>query len=110
MSQEPRHLTPTERLHEVTMTALSRGPSLPECSVTISRNAKQDIQFEVVVRGPSVTDCNLLAQYEADLLAAKYPAGGAVSPQETPPTRIEPLDFAPPARASRRRRKAPVAS
>lgn len=63
-------------LHALELLAAARASRAaePECSVTISRNAKQDIQFEVVVRGPSVTDCNLIAQYEADLLAVKYPA------------------------------------
>jgi hypothetical protein len=48
---EPRRLTPTERLHEVTMAAMSRAPSPPEHSVEITRNAKGVAQFEVTVRG-----------------------------------------------------------
>jgi hypothetical protein len=46
-----RRLTPTERLHEVTMAAMSRAPSPPEHSVEITRNAKGVAQFEVTVRG-----------------------------------------------------------
>lgn len=49
--EEPRRLTPTERLHEVTMAAMSRAPSPPEHSVEISRNAKGVAQFAVTVRG-----------------------------------------------------------
>ena len=41
MSQtEPHRLTPTERLHEVTMASLNRRASEPTCEVAISRNAK----------------------------------------------------------------------
>jgi hypothetical protein len=47
----PHKLTPTERLHEVTMAAMSRAPSPPEHSVEITRNAKGVAQFEVTVRG-----------------------------------------------------------
>jgi len=48
---EPRRLTPTERLHEVTMAAMTRAASPPEHSVEITRNAKGVAQFEVTVRG-----------------------------------------------------------
>jgi hypothetical protein len=48
---EERRLTPTERLHEVTMAAMTRAPSPPEHSVEITRNAKGVAQFEVTVRG-----------------------------------------------------------
>ena len=37
-TQTERRLTPTERLHEVTMAAMSRAPSPPEHSVEITRN------------------------------------------------------------------------
>ena len=49
--QEPRRLTPTERLHEVTMAAMQRPSSPPEHSVEITRNAKGVHQYEVTVRG-----------------------------------------------------------
>jgi hypothetical protein len=57
---EPRRLTPTERLHEVTMAAMTRAPSPPEHSVEITRNAKGVAQFEVTVRGYDLED--VLAQ------------------------------------------------
>lgn len=74
--------SPYRHALELLASATARKDAEPECSVTVSRNFKQDYTFEVVVRGPSVTECNLMAQYEVDLLAVKYPAGGAVSPQE----------------------------
>ena len=48
---EPRRLTPTERLHEVTMAAIQRPSSPPEHSVEITRNAKGVHQYEITVRG-----------------------------------------------------------
>ena len=80
--------SPYRHALELLAAATARRAAEPECSVTISRNFKHDYTFEVVVRGPSPTDCNLLAQYEADLLAVKYPVGGAVSPQDA----LLPLD------------------
>jgi hypothetical protein len=58
---EPRRLTPTERLHEVTMAAMTRAPSPPEHSVAISRNAKGVAQFEVTVRGHDIDQVVFLA-------------------------------------------------
>jgi hypothetical protein len=46
----PPRLTPTQRLHEVTMQALTRAPRTPSESVTISRNAKGDVQIEVTAQ------------------------------------------------------------
>ena len=48
---EPRRLTPTERLHEVTMAYATRAATPPEHSVEITRNAKGVAQFTVTVRG-----------------------------------------------------------
>lgn len=59
--EEPRRLTPTERLHEVTMAAMGRRPAAPESSVTISRNAKGVAQFEVTVRGEDAMYCETMA-------------------------------------------------
>ena len=70
---EPRRLTPTERLHEVTMAAMGRRPAEPESSVTITRNAKGVAQFEVTVRGPSVSDCHTVAEQVYDALCTTYP-------------------------------------
>lgn len=62
---EPRRLTPTERLHEVSMAAIQRAAAPPEHSVEIARNAKGVHQYEVTVRGYS------LDQVLADALAAQ---------------------------------------
>lgn len=70
---EPRRLTPTERLHEVTMTAMARKPAEPESSVTVARNARGVFQFEVTVRGPSVEVCELEASSIIAGLERKYP-------------------------------------
>ena len=70
---EPRRLTPTERLHEVTMAAMGRRPAEPESSVTITRNAKGVFQFEVTVRGPDVVECQAQAEATADDLVKRYP-------------------------------------
>lgn len=48
---EPRRLTPTERLHEVTMAFAQRTPAPPEHSVSLTRNAKGIVQIDVTVRG-----------------------------------------------------------
>jgi hypothetical protein len=74
-----RRLTPTERLHEVTMAAMTRAPSPPEHSVEITRNAKGVAQFEVTVRGYDVAE--VLAQAQASWTALNealpYPENGA---------------------------------
>lgn len=68
-----RRLTPSERLHEVTMAALGRTPTAPESSVTISRNAKGVFQFEVTVRGADADACASEAERLANELAAAHP-------------------------------------
>lgn len=65
--------TPSQRLHEVTMAALSRKPAEPESSVTITRNAKGVFQFEVTVRGADVDDCYVRAGIITEKLIAGYP-------------------------------------
>jgi hypothetical protein len=46
--EEPRRrLTPTERLHEITLAALHRTPVKASEEVEITRNAKGDYQFRV---------------------------------------------------------------
>lgn len=69
----PRRLTPTERLHEVTMAFAQRAASPPEHSVTISRNAKGVVQFEVTVRGFDPGDALSEAERITDHLSAAYP-------------------------------------
>jgi hypothetical protein len=72
---EPRRLTPTERLHEVTMAAMTRAPSPPEHSVEITRNAKGVAQFEVTVRGYDVDEvcAQALAIYQGLSVTLPYP-------------------------------------
>jgi hypothetical protein len=72
---EPRRLTPTERLHEVTMAAMTRAPSPPEHSVEITRNAKGVAQFEVTVRGYDLNEVLELALgvYSELEIALPYP-------------------------------------
>jgi hypothetical protein len=53
---EPRRLTPTERLHEVTMAVMTRAASPPEHTVEIARNAKGVHQYEITVRGYDLTE------------------------------------------------------
>lgn len=70
---DQRPATPTQRLHEVTMTALARRPSEPVSDVTISRNAKGDFQFEVTVRGTDIHRCQLAATALVSRLRRLYP-------------------------------------
>jgi hypothetical protein len=64
--EQPRRLTPTERLHEVTLTALQRHPAEPEHTVGLTLNAKGDVQIEVTGRG---TDLDKLATAVLDKFA-----------------------------------------
>ena len=43
----PKRLTPTERLHEITLAALDRRPVKASEEVEVSRNAKGDWQLRV---------------------------------------------------------------
>lgn len=70
---EPRRLTPTERLHEVTMAAMTRAPSPPEHSVEITRNAKGVAQFTVTVRGYDIDDVLGCARATWDTLVEELP-------------------------------------
>lgn len=73
MSDE-RKPTPTERLHEVTMAAVSRAPREPECNVDLTLNAKGDVQIYVSARGvPPISLVGAAAEAEFDRLLAKYP-------------------------------------
>ena len=44
---ERRRLTPTERLHEITLAALHRTPVKASEEVEVTRNAKGDYQYRV---------------------------------------------------------------
>jgi hypothetical protein len=46
MNEQPR-LTPTQRLHEITLAALHRTPVKASEEVEITRNAKGDYQYRV---------------------------------------------------------------
>jgi hypothetical protein len=73
MTDDAPRLTPTQRLHEVTMAAMSRTPSAPEHSVTISRNARGIVQCEVTVRGYDLDDVMLGAAGAFATLDTRYP-------------------------------------
>lgn len=75
MTDEPRKLTPTERLHEVTMTALARTPAQPEHTVGLTLNAKGDVQIEVTGRGTDLEGLAASVTAEFDALCEKYPRG-----------------------------------
>lgn len=78
---EPRRLTPTERLHEVTLAALQRSPAPSEHTVDIARNAKGQIQWAVAVRGSDIDEVVRIAMAKADELGERYPLE-----QEVPPS------------------------
>lgn len=71
--QIERRLTPTERLHEVTMAAMGRKPSEPVSEVSLTRNAKGVAQFEVTVRGSDAEACETLAGTIFARLSARHP-------------------------------------
>lgn len=72
-TEETRRLTPTERLHEVTMAVLQRQPAPPEHSAEISRNAKGVAQFTVTVRGHDLDEVLESALATYGKLEARYP-------------------------------------
>lgn len=69
---ETRRLTPTERLHEVTMAAMSRRPATPESSVEIVRNTK-GYNFTVKVSAGDAERAYDQAVALTDKLEARYP-------------------------------------
>lgn len=73
MEADTPRLTPTQRLHEVTMQALNRQPRDPECGVELTRNAKGDVQIAVTARGADVGEVGKAAELEFDRLCEKYP-------------------------------------
>jgi hypothetical protein len=70
---EPRRLTPTERLHEVTMAAMTRAPSPPEHVAEITRNLKGLWQFSVTVRGFDLAEVISQAKGAARELDGDFP-------------------------------------
>jgi hypothetical protein len=71
--EAPRRLSPSERLHEITMAALTRAASPPEQTVELTRNAKGDVQVSLTVRGHDLDAVLGQAQAAFDALLAKYP-------------------------------------
>lgn len=71
--QAAPRLTPSQRLHEVTMAALHRTAAPPEHSVNIARNAKGVVQLDITVRGYDLelVVADALSVYA--LLAADHP-------------------------------------
>jgi hypothetical protein len=76
---ESRRLTPTERLHEVTMAAVQRAASPPEHTVSLALNAKGDVQIEVTGRGHDLDMLEASVAASFDWLRAKYPRGNGGS-------------------------------
>ena len=70
-----RRPTPSQRLHEVTMAALTRPHAEPESAVELSRNAKGDVQMTVTVRGTDANEAYRKAVELFDALAQRYPRG-----------------------------------
>jgi hypothetical protein len=81
-TEQPRKLTPTERAHELMLgmldaitAALTKRTTIQRDSLTTSRNAKADVQFEVVTyREDDEAEEDFAARHEArhDRLEAKY--------------------------------------
>ena len=72
---QERRPTPSQRLHEVTMAALTRPHAEPESAVELTRNAKGDVQIGVTVRGPDAVLAEQRACEIFDRLVTKYPRG-----------------------------------
>lgn len=73
MSAEPQRLTPTQRLHEVTMAALTRTAAPPEHSLGLARNAKGVVQIDLTVRGHDLAAVLAEAREAFDTLTTTYP-------------------------------------
>lgn len=58
----PRRITPSERLYDLAMAALSRTPSVLESSVEIGVTAKRLHTWSIVVRGEDVEECAKIAK------------------------------------------------
>lgn len=83
MSEQPeqRRQTPTERNHEALMAALTKAPAAPESSVSLTRNAKGDRQWDIVVRGLDAEACEQLATAIDARLDALYPHSSKTAPE-----------------------------
>ncbi len=73
--------SPSVRLHEVTMAALNRAPQPPEHTVSLTLNAKGDVQIEVTGRGHDLDALTAAVLETFEALRVKYPRGnGAPEP------------------------------
>jgi hypothetical protein len=80
-------LTPTQRLHEVTMAAMTRPVAPPESSVSFTRNAKGVTQIEITVRAPAAIDAYDVARGIYEDARARYPLpSGYVGAEGEPQT------------------------
>jgi hypothetical protein len=70
---EAPRLTPTQRLHEVTMAAIARAPSAPEHSLSLTRNAKGVTQIELTGRSHDLAELVASVTELYDTLRARYP-------------------------------------
>lgn len=72
-------LTPTERLHEVTLAFAHRAAAPPEHACEITRNAKGVAQFTVTVRGHDLDETvkSALDSFAKLVAAHPYENGGA---------------------------------
>lgn len=70
---EPHKLSPTERLHEVTMAFATRAASPAEHSLEMTRNAKGVLQFTVTVRGHDLDAVMRQGRQAYAAIDAQYP-------------------------------------
>lgn len=71
-ASKPRRVTPSERLYDLAMAALSRQPGTPESSVTIGTTAKRIHTWEIVVRGSDPDQCAKIARRLDNELSAAF--------------------------------------
>lgn len=78
--EAPRLPSPSARLHEVTMAALTRAPSPPEHTVGLTLNAKGDVQIEVTGRGHDLDALAASVAGTFDVLREQYrPTNGGAA-------------------------------
>lgn len=73
--QQPYRLTAAERQHELAMAAVQRQATPPEHSLNLTRNAKQQVQIDLTVRGHDLAEVLASARTAFDDLQAAYPNG-----------------------------------
>lgn len=75
---QPHRLTAAERQHELAMAAVQRQATPPEHSLNLTRNAKQQVQIDLTVRGHGLDQVLAEARAAFDDLLATYPNGEGV--------------------------------